>query len=101
MADFKIAQSEQFEGNDWWNWAVWVEAADEALDRIKYVEWMLHPTFPTPIRKISDRAGKFRLETGGWGVFPIKARLQFKDGQTLSLRHDLELHYPDGTKTQA
>ena len=93
---FKIAQSEEYQGDDWWKWAVWVEAPDEALDRIDYVEWILHATFPDPVRRTRDRESKFRLETGGWGVFQIAARVMKKDGEQIKLRHDLSLHYPDG-----
>ena len=99
--EFTIQQWEKYEGEDWWNWAVWVEGRDEALDRIDFVEWGLHPTFPNQIRKIHDRASKFRLGTGGWGVFQIVARVQLKDGQQTKLHYHLKLHYPDGTQTTA
>lgn len=99
--ELRIEQFEKYEGDDWWTWAVWVEGDAAALDQIDYVEWTLHPTFPEPIRMVRDRASKFRLETGGWGVFQITARAQLKDGQLVRLRHYLELHYPDGTETRA
>ena len=95
MSEFTIQQSEKYEGKDWWRWAVWIEAPDEALDLIDFVEWTLHPTFPNPVRKIGDRATKFRLETAGWGVFQIVARVQTKDGRQTKLLHYLQLHYPD------
>ena len=98
---FRIEQCEKYEGEDWWNWAVWIEAPDEALDLIDFVEWTLHPTFPSPVRKVRDRGRKFRLKTGGWGVFRIFARVQMKDGHEAKLHHDLKLHYPDGTQTTA
>jgi transcription initiation factor IIF auxiliary subunit len=96
--EFAIQQWEKYEGEDWWKWAVWIEGQDEALNRIEFVEWTLHPTFPRPIRVIRDRKSKFRLETGGWGVFQIFARVQTKDGQQIKLLHHLELYYPDGTQ---
>jgi transcription initiation factor IIF auxiliary subunit len=97
--DLKIEQWEQYDGDDWWHWAVWIEGEDETLDQIKFVEWTLHPTFPDPIRKTTNRSNKFRLETGGWGVFPIVARVELKDGKQTKLRHHLHLHYPDGQRT--
>ena len=97
--EFMIEQSEVYAGEDWWKWSVWIEGQDEALNRIEFAEWTLHPTFPNPVRRISDRATKFRLDTGGWGVFPIFVRLQLKDGQQIKLRHQLQLHYPDGKTT--
>jgi len=99
--EYTVEQWEHYEGEDWWNWAVWIEASDAALDRIESVEWILHPTFPNPIRASTDRPSKFRLETGGWGVFKIHARLQMKDGQQLKLYHNLSLHHPDGTPNTA
>lgn len=101
LEKFSIQQWEKYEGQDWWKWAVWIEAPDEALDSIEFVEWTLHPSFPNPIRKINNRASKFRLETGGWGVFQIVARVQMKDGIQTKLRHYLRLHYPDGKQTTA
>jgi transcription initiation factor IIF auxiliary subunit len=99
--ELEIRQWEKYEGDDWWKWAVWVEGSDDDLDQVEHVEWTLHPTFPNPIRKCRDRADKFRLETGGWGVFPIRARVQMKDGNSIRLSHHLQLHYPDGKETFA
>jgi transcription initiation factor IIF auxiliary subunit len=99
--EFEIFQSENYQGDDWWKWSVWVEGKDEDLDRIDYVEWTLHPTFPDPIRQSRDRGQKFRLETGGWGTFQIRARVQLKDGSNVRLSHYLRLHYPGGTQTAA
>ena len=95
--ELSIEQWEKYEGDDWWTWAGWIEGQDKVLDSIKFVEWTLHPTFPDPIRKISDRASKFRLETGGWGVFLIVARVEKKDGTQTKMLHRLTLHWPDGT----
>ena len=99
--EFTIQQWEKYDCEDWWHWAVWIEGPDDALDRIKSVEWTLHPTFPNPIRTISNRNSKFRLETAGWGTFPIHARLRLEDGRELKLRHELALHYPDGPPAPA
>jgi transcription initiation factor IIF auxiliary subunit len=102
MADeLAIRQSEKYEGDDWWKWAVWLEGPDEALNSIEFVEWILHPTFRDPVRRNADRAHKFRLETGGWGAFRIIARVQTRDGKQTKLHHHLKLHYPDGTETTA
>lgn len=98
---YKLEQDYEYKGKDWWEWAVWIEASDEELDRIEYVEYTLHPTFPKPVREISDRDTKFRLQTAGWGVFTVYAKLCFKDGETKNLEHELELYYPDGKQTFA
>lgn len=97
--EFTIRQWDKYKGGDWWKWAVWVDGESKALDDIEFVEWTLHPTFTNPVRKTSDRASNFRLETGGWGTFPIIARLQLKNGGRFKLRHSLKLYYPDGKAT--
>ena len=94
-SEFRIDQWQEYAGDDWWKWAVWIEGSDEDLDQVEYVEWTLHPTFPDPIRRIKNRRVKFRLDTGGWGTFQIRARLRMKDGKDVKLSHDLELLYPD------
>ena len=98
---FQIQQSEKYEGDDWWQWAVWLEGSDDDLNHVESVEWTLHPTFPNPIRRKTDRTNKFKLETAGWGVFPIRARVKTKEGQEYVLTHQLKLHYQDGTETTA
>ena len=97
----KIKQDFEYKGKEWWEWSVWVEGPEQELDEIKHVEYTLHSSFFKPVRKIDDRSSKFRLETAGWGVFTIYAKVFHKDGGETLLEHDLELLYPDGTCTTA
>jgi transcription initiation factor IIF auxiliary subunit len=97
----KIAQSAKYEVIDWWSWSVWIEGPDKDLDQIVNVEYTLHPTFPDPVRIKTTRKNKFKLSTGGWGVFPIYARVFKKDGSVVRLQHTLQLRYPDGTANYA
>jgi transcription initiation factor IIF auxiliary subunit len=92
----KIAQSEKYEEDDWWSWSVWIEGSETDLDEIKNVEYTLHPTFRDPVRTVATRRNKFKLASGGWGIFPIYARVLKKDGSTFRLNHQLQLRYPDG-----
>jgi transcription initiation factor IIF auxiliary subunit len=96
-----IAQSEEYQGDDWWNWAVWIKGSRDELDAIKSVTYTLHSTFRNPVRKVTDRGTNFRLKTEGWGVFTLYARVDPKSGDTRRLKHDLQLHYPDGSKNLA
>ena len=66
-----------------------------------FVEWQLHPTFPNPIRRVTNRSTNFRLDTGGWGVFMIRASAQRKDGTAEKLQHYLHLHFPYGYQETA
>jgi transcription initiation factor IIF auxiliary subunit len=92
----KLAQTEKYEGDEWWSWSVWLDAAQRDLSDVDYVEYTLHPTFPQPVQRVSTRANNFKLSTSGWGVFPIYARVVRKDGTVQRLKHTLKLHFPDG-----
>jgi len=97
--NIQIDQGEEYQGNERWRWWVWVEGSDDNLDQIDHVVYTLDRTFPNPIREVTDRNSKFRLETAGWGTFPVKATIIRKDGEKETLVHNLRLTYPDGTAT--
>ena len=84
-----IQQGFTYQGNDW------LEGADNELDEVDHVVYILHSTFPNPVRTIKDRKTKFKLETGGWGVFMIKVDVVKKNGEKLRLTHSLVLEYPE------
>lgn len=98
---YKILQEFHYQGDDWWKWAVWIDADEADLDKIDYVVYTLHSTFPKPVRKKTDRSSKFRLEAEGWGIFTIYVRVFLKDGDEIPLTHRLSLEYPDGTNNLA
>lgn len=97
---YMLRQHSEYEDNDWWNWEVFVEAADEDLDRIAYVEYTLHPTFANPVRKVIDRQTKFLLKEEGWASFTLYAKLFLKNEATVLLEQTLKLTYPDGEVLQ-
>ena len=92
-----VAQDQRYQDGDWWKWSVWIEGTDEALDQIKEVTYRLHPSFINSLQTIGDRTTKFKLESEGWGVFPIHVKVSLKNGEVLRLQHYLKLFYPDGT----
>lgn len=97
---FKLRQSEHYAGNEWWDWSVWLDASPKDLEQIDHVEYTLHPTFPKPVRRVADKSTNFRLNTGGWGTFKVRAKAVLKDGQEVPLAHDLKLHYPSGKEAE-
>ena len=101
MAKLRIAQSAKYQGDEWWEWSIWIDAPPEVLEHIDFVRYTLHHTFPDPVRIIRDRSSKFRLDTAGWGTFRIYALVSFKGGEEQTLSHDLQLLYDDGTPTSA
>jgi transcription initiation factor IIF auxiliary subunit len=89
-----------YKGEDWWDWEAFIDDHGSGqLSSVDHVEYVLHPTFREPIRKISDRKDGFRLKTSGWGTFMLKAFVHMKSGQKLKLEHILVLEQnpPDGT----
>lgn len=89
-----VAQSQKYEGDQRWRWSLWIEGADEDLDRIQSVTYTLHPTFPEPIRTVTDRASKFQLRCSGWGIFRIAVTVRLKNGETIELEHHLQFAIP-------
>lgn len=98
---YKMAQDYKYKGDDWWEWSVWIDATKDEMNKIKFVEYTLHPTFTKPVRIIKDRETKFRLETAGWGIFTVYAQAVLQDGEKIDMEHQLELFYDDGTQTFA
>jgi hypothetical protein len=81
-------------GDNRWDWTVFVQAPTQVLDRVKCVEYTLHPTFPNPVRRVCDRGAgprAFALNSNGWGEFTIRAKVAFKDGHTQGVEYWLKL----------
>ena len=95
-----IAQDFEYQGNNYWKWSVWLQGTDADLDEVASVEYHLHPTFPSPVRLVTNRASKFRLDSAGWGVFHLKAQVEMKDGSVMGLDHMLGLAYPADVEDQ-
>jgi transcription initiation factor IIF auxiliary subunit len=82
---------EKRSGEDWSEWCVFVDEKAETLDKINFVEYTLHRTFPNPIRVIKDREDRFALFTAGWGEFMINVRVVFGDGSSEYTTHHIRL----------
>ena len=78
-------------GLRYYDWKVFVDEDPATLHKIDSVTYFLHPTFPEPVRTVSDENNKFALETKGWGEFEIRASIQYKDGTSESTSYHLDL----------
>src|SRR5260370_24118436 len=94
----RMKQEATNERDNRWKWSVWVDGDSEDLAQIDFVEYTLHPTFSQPVRRVTDRASKFRFASSGWGEFWIRALVGMKDGHTKRLSHWLKLEYPPEEK---
>src|SRR5687767_4935045 len=87
----KLKNRWEYVDDDWWNWEAFIDGTPNELDQIKEVEYILHPTFVEPVRKVRARATKFCMQTEGWGAFKLKAYVTKKDGNTIKLEHEIQL----------
>lgn len=90
----KVAQESHYKGVSRWKWSVWIEGSAAELDEVQFVTYFLHPTFSNPIRIVSDRSTKFRLESSGWGEFDLKVDIRLRNEVLLKRKHHLVLEFP-------
>jgi transcription initiation factor IIF auxiliary subunit len=74
----------------WWEWGIHIKGAPADLDRIRCVEYTLHPSFPNPVRLVCSRDNNFQLTARGWGEFKLLIKLIFQDGSIRQMSHQLE-----------
>jgi hypothetical protein len=94
-------QEARYQGNDWWQWSVWVDGPAEELAQVKAVTYYLHSTFPKPERRVESATTQFRLDSAGWGEFTLRVVIEKTNGEKNELFHDLILPYPPGADAAA
>jgi transcription initiation factor IIF auxiliary subunit len=52
---------------DWYEWIVYVDEPEDILQEIEAVEYLLHRSFPNPLRKSTNSEKNFALSSSGWG----------------------------------
>jgi transcription initiation factor IIF auxiliary subunit len=90
-ASVRLTNTARYTDSGRYDWTVSVMADDATLNSIKQVEYTLHPSFPNPVRTVTDRKSRFALSSNGWGEFNIAARVFFDDGSVQNLEHWLTL----------
>jgi transcription initiation factor IIF auxiliary subunit len=75
----------------YYDWKVFIKEDPDTLAKIDHVTYFLHPTFPDPVRAVSDPSTGFALETKGWGEFEIRAQIHSKGGTTQNTTYMLDL----------
>jgi transcription initiation factor IIF auxiliary subunit len=90
----RLKNTWEYVGNDRWNWAAFLDDGGSGeLKDVQFVEYVLHPTFSNPVRKVFKAEEDFRLETNGWGTFQLKAFVHRKNGIKQKLVHEIKLEY--------
>jgi prokaryotic YEATS domain/Caspase domain len=80
----------QVDGQNRWDWTIFIDADQDTLSQIRCVEYTLHESFPDPVRTVCTSGTKFALSSNGWGTFTIKIKVILKDGSQRTLSHDLQ-----------
>jgi transcription initiation factor IIF auxiliary subunit len=76
---------------DWYEWCIFSPDPAHDLEDVSEVEYQLHPSFPDPIRKMTNQEQRFALFSSGWGNFQIRIKVTYKSGATEETFHYLNL----------
>jgi transcription initiation factor IIF auxiliary subunit len=65
----------------YYNWKVFIDEDASVINSIRYVEYLLHPTFKKPLQRVdnSTKYPKFSYSASGWGEFNIKVKIVYKN----------------------
>ncbi len=91
--DISVKNTSSTIGNGRWAWTVYLDAPSTTLDKVKCVEYHLHPTFPNPLQVVCERGQQqpFALHGSGWGEFNVVVNVKFIDGTEQQYNHWLKL----------
>lgn len=87
--NLKLENSWEYLPDESWAWSAYLTGAD--LPKVTHVQYLLHPSFSRPVRKVDDSARGFRLEDECYEPFEIKALVFTKDGRSHFLTHQMKL----------
>jgi hypothetical protein len=87
--------------DDLYDWCVFVDENPNVINSIKSVEYILHATFPDPIKLIESKYNKFALFSGGWGAFTIRIRVNYENGSSSTTSYYLRLERDNWPRKQA
>lgn len=71
---------------------LFLQASEEALAEINYVEYELHPTFPNRFRKATNPVDAFQIEFNCYAGFTLQIKVVWKDGKTEVRSHELQIN---------
>jgi transcription initiation factor IIF auxiliary subunit len=82
----------------YYDWCVFVAGDAASLQQIVEVKYELHPTFPNPIRVITDRAHRVPLISSGWGEFHLRIGVILVGGENRTFSYRLRLAQDNSPK---
>tara|TARA_R100001377_G_scaffold85109_1_gene70323 strand:- start:584 stop:940 length:357 start_codon:yes stop_codon:yes gene_type:complete len=81
-------------GREHYHVGIWVEASEDELDTLEFVEYKLHASFKKPNRISRARGNKFSITVWTWGMFSIEVILHFKNGEIKQIPYYLSYDLP-------
>jgi transcription initiation factor IIF auxiliary subunit len=93
FANYSMLTGQRYD-HDWYDWCIFASGDPVDVQLVKAVEYTLHPSFPEPVRTISDVGHRFGLASNGWGSFTARIRVIFANGKEEFTSHLIELE-PD------
>jgi hypothetical protein len=95
MFAYRFASYSRFigtkKGYDTYAWCIYLDVDRDELNNVQEVEYILHPSFPNPVRVIRNAKHCFALESEGWGGFVLHTRIILNNGDIVRDRYNLEL----------
>ncbi|PXF51317.1 MAG: hypothetical protein C4B55_02675 [Candidatus Methanophagaceae archaeon] len=91
-------------GERWYIVKIFIEGEKEALDKIKEVEYKLHPTFKRQFIKSNDRKSCFSRTIRIWGSFTVRAKVLIQGDQrdeTIELARLISFKNEKGKRSNA
>jgi transcription initiation factor IIF auxiliary subunit len=78
---------------------VWVDGDPADLDRVRQVEYELHPSFRRRLRSSRNRENNFGITIWTWGLFNVHIVISMLDGSQTEMDYFLDYQLPadDGT----
>lgn len=87
---------------DRWEWRIYIVTDDRTLGEIECVFYILHPTYPEPVREVCEKGPEpgrgFFLTDMAWESFAVGVEIRFKDGRTEFYKHHLTSPFPRDVK---
>jgi transcription initiation factor IIF auxiliary subunit len=90
--DIRVENSAKYSSGRY-SWTIYLTGSDATLNKVDYVQYTLHPSFPQPIQIVRTRGGRcaFPYSSNSWAEFEVKIKVVFKDGRTEELKYMLNL----------
>lgn len=90
----RLRNTWEYVGDDWWKWGAFLDdGGSGALKEVDSVTYFLHETFRDPVRNVKNPKSGFLMSTEGWGTFELRAVVRLKSGNSLRLKHDIQLEF--------